>query len=139
MWSGHRSRTEFEAHIEYMYEAAQRYAIGEPLEVFARRVLELEGVIRFYVIDQDGQQCCANMESPLFAVTEDPRYAPLNDTGGASWRSRQYFRRACAVAGEVHVSSEYPSCTDGHTCTTLSVAVGNGTQVRILCREVKVT
>jgi len=106
---------------------------GVPIERACAEVLAEPGVARCYLLDDEGAQIGTNLVAAERAALADPRFAPLEDTSGARWFRRPYFRRAVGQPGQVMMSRPYLSLTGVHMCVTLSVAIETGGECRVLC------
>lgn len=102
-----------------------------------RHMLEMNQVIRFFLLNDDGDQQNANINSSYFHQHRNPAYAPLQKVSAASWYHRQYFRKAMQNIGTVQVTGPYFSTTDAKTCITLSIARELNGQIAVLCCDIE--
>ncbi len=86
-----------------------------------------------YLLDEEGRQVGANLDSAHLTSRLDLRFLPLSDAKGANWARRQYFRQAMNHPGRVQVSNPYLSIATSRMCVTLSVTVSAGNDLRVLC------
>lgn len=108
---------------------------GEPLETACATLLYEAGVLRCYVLNEQGQQLTENL-SPA-GTRSDPRYWPLAQAEGASWAHRPYFRQALAHPGALLVSDPYFSLPDGGPCQTLSASFLREGERQVLCCDLE--
>jgi EAL domain-containing protein (putative c-di-GMP-specific phosphodiesterase class I) len=108
---------------------------GEALETACATLLYEAGVLRCYVLNDQGEQLVENL-SPA-GTRSDPRYWPLAQAEGASWAHRPYFRQALAHPGALLVSDPYFSLPDGGPCQTLSASFLCDGQRQVLCCDLE--
>ncbi len=92
-------------------------------------------VVRYFVLDENGQQIGANMER-ISSGNIDQRFLPLKDTSRANWSHRAYFRNAVNHFGHLQVSSPYLSTTGVHVCRTISLAINSSGSLQIHCLDI---
>lgn len=112
---------------------AQALQAGASLERACAGFIVEDAVMRCYLLDAEGVQIGANLTSPFHNMRTDRRYATLEDTTGARWFRRSYFRRAIAQPGQVQMSRPYLSLTGAHMCITMSVALECNGETRVFC------
>ena len=108
---------------------------SEPLETACATLLYEAGVLRCYVLNDQGEQLTENL-SPA-GTRSDPRYWPLAQAERASWAHRPYFRQALAHPGALLVSDPYFSLPDGGPCQTLSASFLCDGQRQVLCCDLE--
>jgi EAL domain-containing protein (putative c-di-GMP-specific phosphodiesterase class I) len=108
---------------------------GEALETACATLLYEAGVLRCYVLNDQGEQLVENL-SPA-GTRSDSRYWPLAQAEGASWAHRPYFRQALAHPGALLVSDPYFSLPDGGPCQTLSASFLCDGQRQVLCCDLE--
>ncbi len=108
---------------------------GLPATAACQSLLQLARVERCFLLDDQGYQISANLESRSRGPA-DVRFAPLFDTEGAAWCRRSYFQQAIQSLGEVQISRPYRSISGGNLCVTLSIAFDQKGQQRVLCCDV---
>ena len=101
-------------------------------------MINMNGVIRFYLIDSNGEQRSSNINSKNYQQNFKPVYVPLQSAENATWYHRQYFRKALSNPGKVQVTGPYFSTTDAKTCITLSVARLLKNNLYVLCCDIEV-
>ncbi|MFP8965650.1 EAL domain-containing protein [Pokkaliibacter sp. CJK22405] len=97
---------------------------------------QLNGIIRCYLLDQEGYQMGANL---TFRQTteEAQRFQPMQDGRGARWARRTYFREAMARPDSMYISDPYLSISDGAMCLTISQAfTADDGQPLVLCFDI---
>lgn len=107
------------------------------LDAVIAQLLSLSYVIRCYILSEQGKQICTSM-LPINTESGDPRFAVLANGEGADWSTRKYFRNALQNIGQVQISEQYFSIPDGKMCVTLSVAGQHGSEIQVLCCDLKV-
>jgi EAL domain-containing protein (putative c-di-GMP-specific phosphodiesterase class I) len=108
---------------------------GDALETACATLLYEAGVLRCYVLNDQGEQLVENL-SPA-GTRSDSRYWPLAQAEGASWAHRPYFRQALAHPGALLVSDPYFSLPDGGPCQTLSASFLCDGQRQVLCCDLE--
>jgi hypothetical protein len=99
-------------------------------------VLGLHAAERCFLLDGEGHQMGRSLVSLRNSGATDARFAPLMDVNGATWETREYFRRAIAQPDRVQVTRPYLSLTGPQNCITLSVAVRTVGGTKVLCADV---
>ncbi len=112
---------------------AQDLQAGARLEHACAGFIAEESVMRCYLLNAEGVQIGANLTSPFYNMRADRRYATLEDTTGARWFRRTYFRRAMAQPGQVQMSRPYLSLTGAHMCVTMSIMLECDGETRVFC------
>lgn len=121
--------------VQALHALATRWAAGATLEQACAPALVLENVARCYLLDRDGWQVGPSLRTAANSGTT--RFFPLEDTAGARWASRQYFREALGRIGEPAVSQPYLSITDAYMCVTISLAARARDAVVVACLDVR--
>lgn len=136
-----QQRVELEPYSIALRQAAQGaqtsrlWQTSPPLSEVFQHLLQLPRVERVYVLDGNGRQIGMSVPGKSCRTWRDARYAPLQDSAGAIWARRHYFRRAMGNPGEIQVTRPYLSLTGAAICITLSVAVFNGDLPVVLCGD----
>lgn len=136
-----QQRVELEPYTIALRQAAQGaqtsrlWQTSPPLSEVFQHLLQLPRVERVYVLDGNGRQIGMSVPGKSCRTWRDARYAPLQDSAGAIWARRHYFRRAMGNPGEIQVTRPYLSLTGAAICITLSVAVFNGDLPVVLCGD----
>jgi EAL domain-containing protein (putative c-di-GMP-specific phosphodiesterase class I) len=128
-----RQRDRLERHLNGFRNALRRLESGEPMASACADFLLDAGAQCCYLLDGEGRQIGSNMDAAPLASTLDPRFLPLMDASVANWGRRQYFRQAIQQPGQVHASNPYLSISTSKMCGTLSAAIQEGGQPRVLC------
>ena len=123
------------AYVSAFDAAAEKIRHGSAVEVAAEGLFKLEGALRFYVINEHGDQTSRNLYASG-AQHGDPRLWPLSEARGASWYHRSYFRRAIAHPDEVQTTGPYLSLPDAQMCLTLSISVDVGGKPHVVCLDI---
>ncbi len=101
------------------------------------RLLEMNNVLRFYVINSDGEQKNSNIDSSFAVSNFDKHYLPLQAIESATWYHRQYFRKAISNIGKVQITGPYFSITDAYPVYTLSIARKLDEEYLVFCCDIK--
>lgn len=123
--------------IEEFQHAAMSIRDVTHVESACAKILGRERVIRFYLIDDEGEQKSANIESKAAMENRNLLYAPLQDVNRAIWYHRPYFQKAISNVGEIQVTGPYFSITDTRPCITLSLARKLGGQLFVFCCDIE--
>lgn len=99
---------------------------------------EEDRVVRFFVLDESGCQIGSNRTRSGKERVVDPRFGPLRETERADWSRRSYFWEALREPGRVYISAPYLSTTGVHLCQTLSVAMNDGSGMKIYCIDLDI-
>ena len=110
----------------------------EALEKKCKHMINMNGVIRFYLINSNGEQRSSNINSKKYQQHNNPLYAPLQGVENATWYHRQYFRKAMNNPGKIQVTGPYFSTTDAKICITLSIARMINGKLYVLCCDIEV-
>jgi EAL domain-containing protein (putative c-di-GMP-specific phosphodiesterase class I) len=111
-------------YAEALMHARDRLEAGASLASACDAFLSLEDSDVCYVLDARGLQVGDNLyREPLDhqPMLQD-QFAPLQDTGGACWSRRPYFRRAVAAPGMLQVTRPYLTMQSLRMCVTLSLS-----------------
>ncbi|MCB6182436.1 EAL domain-containing protein [Leeia sp. TBRC 13508] len=108
---------------------------GVPWESAAKDFLKLAASELCFVLDADGKQIGESLRSDS-RQTASPKINRLQETAGASWLRRSYFRDAMHAVGELQISRPYLSSSTGRFCVTLSIAFESGGQTIVLCGDI---
>jgi EAL domain-containing protein (putative c-di-GMP-specific phosphodiesterase class I) len=130
-----QDRGSIDAYSSAFLACAETLRKGKSLGNACAEFLQMRGVERAYLLDQDGVQIGINVESGHLQQTADRRFDPCADGTGANWFRRPYFRRAIRAPHTVQVSRPYLSIRDAKTCVTLSIAVVDDASCRVLCAD----
>ena len=126
------------SYIEEFHHVVMSLKDAETVEKKCKHMIDKKGVIRFYLIDSNGEQRSSNINSHNYQQNFNPVYAPLQSAENATWYHRQYFRKALSNPGKVQVTGPYFSTTDAKTCITLSVARMLKNNFYVLCCDIEV-
>lgn len=107
---------------------------GQTLAVAAGSFLDLPAAALCFVLDSEGRQIGEGLPGHSRRVGTT-RLHRLQETAGASWIRRPYFRDAMHALGELQVSRPYLSASTGRACVTLSIAFESGGQCVVLCGD----
>jgi EAL domain-containing protein (putative c-di-GMP-specific phosphodiesterase class I) len=113
---------------------------GRSIEEACHGFMELPSTELCYVLDSSGHQ----VGRPLWSAQRPKNlrlaYEPMNDSDGACWARRPYFRRAMESAGKVQVTRPYRTLNGNHNCVTVSYAFlpqnGQPGEPRVICGDV---
>jgi EAL domain-containing protein (putative c-di-GMP-specific phosphodiesterase class I) len=130
-----RRRRQLEPYVAEFRLAASRLSDGVGLASACTGLLALPRVDRCYLIGANGLQIGASMLPPQRAEVA-VRFAPLEDAAGANWSRKPYHYQALAQPGEVQVSRPYLSLANSRLCITLSLAILQQGERRVLCCDV---
>lgn len=129
-------RRSIQAYIDAFNESANMMTAGLNIYTATQNMIEMGQVLRFYVLDEHGNQIGENTSAPNKA-RRDARLAPLTDAKGASWSHRPYFRRAMSRPDKVHMTRPYLSLTDARMCLTLSRVIHIRHGKAVLCCDLE--
>ena len=124
------------AYTEAFFDVVLKMRAGTAADIALHDFLALADVKRCYFLDERGVQAGANFTSLHASADVDIRFEPLNDVRNAIWARRQYFQRAIAEPGRIHISKPYLSITGGRLCITLSIATREGDKLHVLCGDI---
>ena len=124
--------------IEEFHYVAMAVKDMNKVEQACNNMLNREKVLRFYMINGDGEQKSANINSKHVQQNYNPLYAPLQQVSEATWYHRQYFRKAVNNIGKIQVTGPYFSITDAKTCITLSLARNLDDKLFVLCCDIEI-
>jgi EAL domain-containing protein (putative c-di-GMP-specific phosphodiesterase class I) len=124
-------------YIEEFHHVVMSLRDEGSLEKKCKRMIDMDKVIRFYLIDSSGEQRSANINSKKYRQNYNPEYAPLQNAENAIWYHRQYFRKALGNPGKVQVTGPYFSTTDAKSCITLSIARKLDNKLFVLCCDIE--
>ena len=114
-------------------------SVGRSIEQACRSFMELPATEVCYILDEDGHQICDALWSPKRPQQVRLAYEPMQDSDGACWSRRPYFRRAIDAFGKVQVTRPYRTLHGNHTCVTLSYAfhqqLGEHKVLRVVCGD----
>lgn len=130
-------RTEIAPYLNGMGYASVLLQSSHPLEVACKGFLELPRAERCFLLDGEGRQVGASVDSPHSRVESDPCFAPLRDADGANWSRRHYFRRAISRPEKVQVTRPYLSAATATPCITISIAFRIRGERRVLCGDLR--
>jgi len=123
-------------HVEVFRGFAQRIAAGIDPILASNSFLSLSGVVRCYLLNEEGIQLGENL-NPFPVSVSDPRFEPLSDATNAIWIRRHYFQKAMQEPDVVQISNPYLSITGGSMCVTLSIALTHIDGALVLCGDIK--
>ncbi|MBK8162803.1 MAG: hypothetical protein IPK65_06550 [Gammaproteobacteria bacterium] len=95
---------------------------SHPLEIACKGFLELPRAERCFLLDSDGRQIGANINSPHAQVVSDPRFAPLRDAAGGTGRAGTISAAPSHARTRVQVTRPYLSAATATPCITISIA-----------------
>jgi len=130
-------KNKLQTYLTAFHSFLNQFKSGLESAAACQSFLGLPGAERCYLLDKDGKQLGINFVSFSTPSFSDPRFNPLSDSSDAIWARRHYFRRAINQPGEIQTSRPYLSITGGNMCVTLSVAVYRGTELIVLCGDLK--
>jgi len=114
-------------------------SVGWSIEQACRSFMELPATEVCYILDEDGHQTCDALWSAKRPPQVRAAYEPMQDSDGACWSRRPYFRRAIDAFGKVQVTRPYRTLHGNHTCVTLSYAFhqqqGEDKVLRVVCGD----
>ncbi len=125
-------------YIEEFHAVAMSLKNQNNIERKCQHMLNMDKVIRFYLINESGEQRSTNINSKYYQQNLNPLYTPLQGVHNATWYHRQYFRKAVNSPGKIHVTGPYFSTTDARTCITLSMARKLADNFYVLCCDLEV-
>ena len=131
-----RRREKISRYIETLEIIVESILRGAEIDIAAESLLKLPHALRFYVLNDRGDQDHHSIECHKLKQTLDTRLAPLTKTKGASWHHRSYFRKAVDRPGEIHITGPYLSLPDARMCITLSIALELQGSLNILCFDI---
>ena len=123
--------------IEEFHYVAMAIKDLKKVDHACKHMLNKDKVIRFYLINGDGEQKSSNINSIKARENCNPLYAPLQGVHEATWYHRQYFRKAITNIGKIQITGPYFSITDAKTCITLSVARKLDDRLFVLCCDIE--
>lgn len=118
------------------FDAVMRMREGVAANIAVEPFLRLGQVKRCYFLDDGGVQIGSNFVAGHATEDADARFEPLNDVRNAIWARRQYFQKAIAEPGRVHISKPYLSITGGSLCVTLSIATHQKDGLQVFCGDI---
>lgn len=130
-------RTEIAPYLNSLGYASVLLQSSHPLEVACQGFLDLPRAERCFLLDSEGRQIGANINSRTSQVTSNPRFAPLRAADGANWSRRHYFRRAISRPEKVQVTRPYLSAATATPCITISIAFKVRGERRVLCGDLR--
>jgi EAL domain-containing protein (putative c-di-GMP-specific phosphodiesterase class I) len=124
-------------YAEALMHARDRLEEGESLASACDAFLSLEDADACYVLDARGLQVGENLyREPLdHTPMLHDQFAPLQDTAGACWSRRPYFRRAVAAPGMLQVTRPYLTMQSLRMCVTLSLSFETREGLLIVCAD----
>ncbi len=125
-------------YIQAFEQVANMIFSGAEIHTAAHRLFKLERSVRFYMLDERGNQAMHNINRDDTVDGNDPRLRPLLAAKGASWYHRPYFRRALEHHGAIQITEPYLSIPDARLCYTLSLYIKLDGEPRVLCLDVDV-
>jgi len=128
-------KTELMIYEQELRNVAARLLRGEPVQTATASLCNLPRVMRFYLLNADGDQRDHNLDFQQGGSAVDPRFSPLVDAKGACWFHRPYFRNALANPNRIQISRPYFSVSDAHLCITLSLAIELEGRMTVLCLD----
>ncbi|MCC6302463.1 MAG: EAL domain-containing protein [Gammaproteobacteria bacterium] len=130
-------RTEIAPYLNSLGYASVLLQSSHPLEIACKGFLELARAERCFLLDGEGRQIGANVNSPHSRLESDPCFTPLRDADGANWSRRHYFRRAISRPEKVQVTRPYLSAATATPCITISIAFKIRGERRVLCGDLR--
>lgn len=131
----HQRQDKLSPYTKAFESASEQIRNGSAVEVAAEALFNLEGTLRFYVINEHGNQISRNLYA-AGSLHGDPRLWPLSEARGASWYHRSYFRRAITHPDEVQTTGPYLSLPDAQMCLTLSMAMLVNDKLHVACLDI---
>ncbi|PHV12918.1 sensor domain-containing phosphodiesterase [Chitinimonas sp. BJB300] len=119
-----------------LLKGAARLAEAEPFAVSAQAFLVEPASVRYFLLDAEGRQVNVNTRAGDHP-TVTPRFSPLDDTHGAIWSRRHYFRQAMRRFGELQISRPYLSIVGEEQCITLSLGLLLDGNPHVLCGDIQ--
>jgi EAL domain-containing protein (putative c-di-GMP-specific phosphodiesterase class I) len=102
----------------------------------ATRFLGLPLSIRMFLLDQNGAQIGAPVESNDHPLRKQARFALLTRGVGANWSKRPYFRDAVSHSGETVLSEPYVTSSSMNLCVTLAMCAVSDVERYVICGDV---
>ncbi|MCC6209253.1 MAG: EAL domain-containing protein [Gammaproteobacteria bacterium] len=130
-------RTEIAPYLNSVGYATVLLQSSHPLDVACKGFLDLPRAERCFMLDGEGRQIGANINSPHSRMESNPRLVPLRDADGANWSRRHYFRRAISRPEKVQVTRPYLSAATATPCITISIAFKIRGERRVLCGDLR--
>jgi EAL domain-containing protein (putative c-di-GMP-specific phosphodiesterase class I) len=119
----HDARREFLApYRNAIGHAGVMLSAGRRTEEACAAFMALPSTEVCYVLDAQGMQIGEGVWSLTRPHHARLAYEPMQDSEGACWSRRPYFRRAIESFGKVQVTRPYRTLHGNHTCVTLSYA-----------------
>lgn len=131
-----RKREKISRYIQTLEIVVESILRGAEIPAAAESLLKLPHALRFYVLNQDGDQDHHSIECRGLKQSLDIRLTPLTKAKGASWHHRSYFRKAVDRPGEIQITGPYLSLPDARMCVTISVAVEFQGSLNVLCFDI---
>ncbi len=119
--------------VEFL-DACLRLSSRTALADACAGLLEIAGVKRCFVLDEDGIQQ-GGLASETSQLTES-QFNPLYQSSGACWSHREYFRRALERPHIINASRPYVALPDAMRTVTLSACVQQNNQTKVFCVDV---
>ncbi|HQQ62587.1 MAG TPA: EAL domain-containing protein [Pseudomonadales bacterium] len=130
------TRRRLAVYTQAFFDAVMKMREGVVVDAALAPFLGLEQVKRCYFLDDGGVQIGSNFAASHATGDVDARFEPLNDARNAIWARRQYFQKAIAEPGRVHISKPYLSITGGSLCVTLSIATHQKDGLQVFCGDI---
>ncbi|WP_273003742.1 EAL domain-containing protein [uncultured Marinobacter sp.] len=115
-------------------ETCHLVARGVPFRAACEQLLQMDGVKRCFVLDQNGiqQGNLARTHPDIKQV----RFNPLYESAGACWAHREYFQKARQRPQHIHCSRPYVGLPDARRTVTLSTVLHFQEQTQVLCVDI---
>ncbi len=127
-------------YLNGIWQASMLLQGGRGMDDACKPFLSLEQADVCYLLGPDGRQ----VGSHVWTGSRDGvrTFAPLQDSDGARWGRRPYFRRAVDGLGKVQITRPYRTLHGGGLCVTVSTAFHmpneNGQrQLHVICGDVR--
>ena len=89
-----------------------------------------------FLLDQNGAQIGAPVESNDHPLRKQARFALLTRGVGANWSKRPYFRDAVSHPGETVLSEPYVTSSSMNLCVTLAMCAVSDVERYVICGDV---
>ncbi|MGH2348851.1 MAG: EAL domain-containing protein [bacterium] len=131
-----RYREERRPFISAIQNVASRVKSGDEFDTACSEFLALPGAIRCYLLDAEGRQIGAEVNSRRPPAAQGVDFDALAAASDADWSRRDYFRRARSEPEIPQVTRQYCSLS-GHTrCVTFSLATTVKGKPVVVCGDV---
>lgn len=127
-----------EAYIDKFLTVLEIVEQEKNLNVIAELFSDDVNAVRCYIIDSSGYQVDANIDLHNHDSINSKLISPLQETKGANWSGKSYFRQAISMPNQIHISTPYMSVIGLHRCVTISKSFQFKSQIKILCLDINI-